>query len=31
MLRIQEKNLATAGVFRWITNIHENKKVLLYL
>ncbi|EEW3250793.1 TPA: DUF1398 family protein, partial [Shigella sonnei] len=20
------KNLATAGVFRWITNIHENKR-----
>ena len=25
------ENLAKAGVFRWVTNIHEHKKILLYL
>ena len=25
------KNLAKAGVFRMVTNIHEHKKILLYL
>ena len=24
------ENLAKAGVFRWVTNIHEHKKTLLY-
>ena len=26
-----QENLAKAGVFRWVTNIHEHKKILLYL
>ena len=25
------ENLAKAGVFRWVTNIHEHIKILLYL
>ena len=25
------ENLAKAGVFRWVTNIHEREKILLYL
>ena len=25
------ENLAKAGVFRWVINIHEHKKILLYL
>ena len=25
------ENLAKAGVFRWVTNIHEHKDITLYL
>ena len=25
------ENLAKAGVFKWVTNIHEHLKILLYL
>ena len=26
-----QENLARKQVFRWVTNIHEHKKILLYL